>query len=96
MQRVTEIATVRNANNNGGKLTHHATQAGSAFGNATSSGDLHNHKFGCRKKTIPGNKVKSQFNYTNSVYGIVFERVTVADKLFHPLKHRGNNMHHLL
>jgi hypothetical protein len=41
MQRVTKIATVRNANNNGGKLTHHATQAGNTFGSATSSGDLH-------------------------------------------------------
>ena len=39
---VTKIATVRNANNNGGKLTHHATQAGSTFGSATSSGEQHN------------------------------------------------------
>jgi len=41
MQRVAKIATVRNANNKGGKLTHHATRAGSTSGSATSSGDLH-------------------------------------------------------
>jgi len=42
MQRATKIATVRNANNDDGKLTHDATEAGSTFGSAASSGDQHN------------------------------------------------------
>jgi hypothetical protein len=57
MQKATKIATVRNANNNDGKLTHDATQEGNTFGSATSFGDQHN---------INLNAVRGQFREIES------------------------------